>query len=150
MNNHFMEYSYDKFEFKVDKRCWYHDSEFWVREESGLFIVGATDFLQTNAGDVAFLELPEAGMDVTAGDEVGLMETIKTTVVIVAPLSGNIKRVNQVLEDEPGLVNSDAYGDGWIMMIEATNWEAEKADLIDAEAYYPIMEKNIKQAMDKK
>lgn len=147
MPNGFMEYGYDKFVFKVDQRCRYHETELWVRDEGGVYTVGATDFLQMNAGDVAFLELPEAGLQVKAGDEVGVIETIKTTIKIVAPISGTIKMVNTALEDEPDLINSDAYGEGWIMKIEAADWEGEKESLISATQYYPIMEAKIKEAL---
>ena len=147
MPNGFMEYGYDKFVFRVDQRCLYHDSELWIREEGGQFTVGATDFMQINAGDVAFLELPEAGMQITAGDEVGVIETIKTTVKLIAPISGVIKMVNTALEDEPELINSDAYGEGWIMKIEASNWESDREILLTAAQYYPVMEQKIKQAL---
>lgn len=145
MPNGFMEYGYDKFVFRVDQACLYSQDEFWVRDEGGgLFTVGATDFLQINAGDVAFLELPEVGLELKAGEEAGIMETIKTTVKILTPLSGKVKMINAALEDEPELVNSDAYGEGWIMKVEASGWEAERESLLTSAEYYPFMEQKIK------
>ena len=69
MGNDFMEVTYDKFTFRVDNSCLYHPNETWAREEDGLIVVGVTDFLQTNSGDVAFLEAPELGAELAQGSE---------------------------------------------------------------------------------
>ncbi len=148
MEQKFIEVTYDKFTFRVDKTCLYHLGETWAREEDGLIVVGVTDFLQTNSGDVAFLESPEVGTDLTQGSEIGVIETIKTTVTLISPASGTVEEINKSLEDEPQLLNNDAYGKGWIMKIKPSRWEVEKVNLLSPEAYLPIMEVKVKEALD--
>lgn len=148
MSGDYKEVTYDKFTFKVDQSCLYHPNETWAREEEGLIVVGVTDFLQTNSGDVAFLEAPEVGAELTQGGEAGIIETIKTTVALISPVSGTVAEVNSALEDAPELINSDAYGAGWIMKIKPANWAAEKNNLLSPEAYLPIMEEKVKQVLD--
>ena len=150
MGNDFMEVTYDKFTFRVDNSCLYHPNETWAREEDGLIVVGVTDFLQTNSGDVAFLEAPELGAELAQGSEAGIIETIKTTVALIAPVSGTVEEVNTSLEDEPEKINSDAYGEGWIMKIKPSDWESEKGSLLSPEAYFPLMEVKVKEALENK
>lgn len=150
MEREFIEVTYDKFIFRVDTSCFYHSGETWAREEDGLIVVGVSDFLQTNAGDVAFLEAPEVGTELTQGGEAGIIETIKTTVTLVSPVSGTVVEVNTGLEDEPQAINSDAYGDGWIFKIKDSDWATEKANLMSPETYFPVMEKKVKEALEQK
>lgn len=145
----FFEVTYDKFTFRVRKDCLYHAEECWVREENGLVVVGTTDFLQRVAGDVAFLEAPEPGTELVQGGPAGVMETIKATVNLISPLSGRVEEVNSVLEDNPQLINLDPYGEGWILKVAPSNWEAEKAGLMSAEVYLPLMEEKIKRELEK-
>lgn len=147
MSQEYMEVTYDKFTFRVMKDYLYHPEECWVKREGDLVVVGVTDFLQTNAGDVAFIELPEAGKEVKQGDEAGVIETIKTTVTLIAPVSGEIVEVNTALEDDPQLINSDAYGEGWIFKIRPSAWDRDAEKLMIAEAYFPVMEEKIKAAL---
>jgi glycine cleavage system H protein len=148
MSGDYKEVTYDKFTFKVDQSCLYHPNETWAREEDGLIVVGVTDFLQTNSGDVAFLEAPEVGAELAQGGEAGIIETIKTTITLISPLSGTVTEVNPSLADAPELINSDAYGAGWIMKIKPSNWAAEKDSLLSPDAYFPIMEEKVKQVLD--
>ncbi|NPV89496.1 MAG: glycine cleavage system protein H [Firmicutes bacterium] len=145
-----MQFSYDKFTFTVKKGYFYHPNECWAKEENGLIVVGLSDFLQITAGDVAFLESPELGAEVKRGDSVGVIETIKTTVTLISPVSGTVKEVNEALEGDPQLINTDPYGEGWVLKIVPADWEADKKELMDAEAYFPIMEEKVKAQMEKK
>lgn len=150
MPNGFMEYGYDKSIYRVDRSCFYHESELWIREEGKLLAVGATDFLQINAGDMVLVELPDVGRFLQAGDQAGVLETARTTIKLIAPVSGRVKMVNSVLVEEPELINSDAYGEGWVMRLEASNWEKEKESLMKPAEYYPIMESKIKEVLKSK
>jgi len=142
----YLEFAYDKFIFKVKEDYHYHQEECWAKQGAdGLITVGITDYLQRHSGDVAFVELQEAGVEVKQGDEVGNMETIKTTITLIAPVSGVIKEVNGTLEDDPAPINLDPYGDGWIYKIEAANWDGEKQTLMDGQAYLPLMQEKVKQ-----
>ena len=106
----------------------------WARNEDGLVTVGISDFAQESLGDVVFVELPEVGQLAAAGEEIGVVESVKAAADIYAPVSGTVVAVNENLEDAPELVNQDPYGDGWFYRLEATD-EAEVEELLDAAAY---------------
>jgi glycine cleavage system H protein len=150
VNDDFMEITYDKFVFRVMKRFFYHLEECWAKEEGGLILVGVTDFLQKTVGDVAFLELPETGTELTRDGYAGTMETIKTTVMLISPVGGIIKEVNDGVEDNPQLVNTDPYGEGWLFKVAPSDWEADKKALMEAQTYLPLMEEKIKKEIAKK
>jgi glycine cleavage system H protein len=150
VSEEFREVTYDKFTFRVMKNYLYHPEECWAKEEGGLVKVGVSDFLQKTVGDVAFLELPEVGAELTQEEEAGTMETIKATVALISPVSGKIKEVNRGLDENPQLINTDPYGEGWLFKLAPGNWEADKKVLLDAEAYFPKMEAKIKEEMAKK
>jgi glycine cleavage system H protein len=135
----FLEATVDKFTFKVATDRLYTEDHLWIKMEDGLARIGLTDYLQQTAGDVAFAEPTEEGTELAPGDELGSIETMKTTLEIPSPLSGVIKAVNPRLEDEPEMVNQDPYGEGWLVEIELTNWPAERESLLQAEVYYEQM-----------
>lgn len=112
----------------------YASSHEWARNEDGLVTVGISDFAQESLGDVVFVELPEVGQLAAAGEEIGVVESVKAAADIYAPVSGTVVAVNENLEDAPELVNRDPYGDGWFYRLEATD-EAEVEELLDAAAY---------------
>ena len=149
MSQDFMEATYDKFIFRVKKGYLYHSGECWAKEEGGLITVGLTDFLQKTAGDVAFLEAPEVGAEVVQGGEAGVIETIKTTVTLISPAGGVIREVNAALEDNPQLMNTDPYGEGWVFKLAPSDWEKDKKELMNDETYFPLMEEKIKKEMEK-
>ncbi len=150
MGSDFMEVTYDKFTFRVRKEYLYHPEECWAKEEKGLVIVGVTDFLQKTVGDVAFLELPEAGAELTRDGGAGTMETIKTSVMIISPVGGIIREVNGELDENPQLINTDPYGEGWLFKVAPEDWEGDKKFLLDAQTYFPKMEAKIREEMAKK
>ncbi len=150
MSEVFMEVTHDKFLFRVKPDFLYYPEESWVKEDGDLITVGVTDFFQKTAGDVVFIELPEVGTKVARGDEGGVIETIKVTVSPISPVSGVIREVNSGLGDNPQWVNNDPYGEGWIFKVAPSNWEADRKELLDAQAYFPRMEGKIKEEMAKK
>ena len=103
--------------------------------------IGISDFAQDQLGDLTFVELPEVGTVVSKGDEFGTLESTKSVSPLFAPLSGKIVAVNETLEDDPGLVNSDPYGAGWIIEIEPENI-GELSNLMDAPAYVKFLEEH--------
>lgn len=106
----------------------------WVRlDDDGLVTVGITDHAQGLLGDMVFVELPEL-MEVKVGDESGVVESVKAASDIYSPLTGEIVEVNEVLSDNPELVNTDPYGDGWLFRIQPAD-ESDLEELLDAEAY---------------
>jgi glycine cleavage system H protein len=107
----------------------------WVRvEDDGSVTVGISDHAQDALGDVVFVELPDSGRDVSAGDEVAVVESVKAASDIYAPVSGTVIAVNEALADAPETVNSSPYGDGWFFRLQPAD-AGEIEALLDAEAY---------------
>ncbi len=111
----------------------------WVRRSGDDVVrVGITDFAQSALGDVVFVQLPDVGTELTAGESFGEVESTKSVSDLYAPLSGKVTAVNGDLEGDPQLVNSDPYGAGWLLDIqvsEASELESAISALLDAEAY---------------
>ncbi|MEO9300279.1 glycine cleavage system protein GcvH [Acinetobacter pittii] len=93
----------------------------WVKIEGDLVITGITDHAQDELGDLVYVETPEVGSQVTAGEQAGVVESVKTASDIHAPVSGTVVEVNTDLEDDPDFVNEDPYGKGWIYKIKPNN-----------------------------
>lgn len=108
----------------------------WVRltEGSSTVRVGITDYAQEALGDVVYVSLPEVGAKISKGDAVGEIESTKSVSDIYAPLSGTVTARNDALDDQPELINSNPYGEGWILEIEMSE-QAESEALLDAAAY---------------
>ncbi len=106
----------------------------WLRVEDNLVTIGVTEFAQEQLGDVVFIELPEVGSELMAGDEAAVIESVKAAGEIVVPIDGLVAMVNEALIDEPDLLNSAPETEGWILQL--TPIEApEIADFMDAEQY---------------
>ena len=135
----YLETTYDKFTFRVKTGYRYSQDDVWVRPEDGSMTVGLTDFMQRRSGDVAFVELPAAGEEVTAGEPCGLIETIKAAQDVISPLSGMVTAVNEELETRPELVNEDPYGHGWLFRLTPADPAAAETELLDAQAYFQWM-----------
>jgi glycine cleavage system H protein len=112
----------------------------WARhEDDGTIRVGITDYAQEALGDIVFVSLPAAGTTVAAGGVLGEVESTKSVSEIYAPLAGEVVAANDLLEARPELVNSDAYGDGWLVVIRPADG-ADTAALLDAAAYQAIVD----------
>ncbi len=113
----------------------YASSHEWARQEAdGTITVGITDHAQDLLGDVVFVELPEVGRQVNAGEECAVVESVKAASDIYAPVSGEVVAVNEVLGDAPETVNSEPYAGAWFFKIKPSD-AAELDKLLDAEAY---------------
>ncbi len=117
----------------------YTESHEWIRIDGGIATVGITDYAQGELGDVVFLDIPEM-KDVKKGDSFGTIEAVKTVSDIYAPVSGTIVERNGLLEGAPELVNSDCYGQGWMVRIRMAE-ASEAAGLLDAAAYKALIGK---------
>ena len=106
----------------------------WVRVEGSTATIGITSFAADELGDIVFVELPEVGGSLTQYAGFGVVESVKAVSDLFAPISGTVTKVNERLRDEPELLNSDAFGDGWIATVELAD-AAELDALLDAEAY---------------
>jgi glycine cleavage system H protein len=145
----YLETSADKFTFRVAIGRLYGPEGVWVQPEAGSRVrVGLTDFLQQRSGDVAFLSVKPPGTRLQAGDELAELETVKVNLAVHAPVGGTILEVNEALDPTPEVVNEDPYGGGWLAVIEAANWEADRAELLDARAYLAVMQSQVEQELE--
>ena len=114
----------------------------WVREPGeveGSLRVGITDFAQDALGDIVYVQLPEVGLPITAGEPIGELESTKSVSDVFAPVSGEVVARNEALDAAPELVNSDPYGAGWLFEVVPSN-ASELDDLLDARAYGDVTE----------
>ncbi|MBU6249373.1 MAG: glycine cleavage system protein GcvH [Xanthomonadaceae bacterium] len=107
----------------------------WARvEDDGTVRVGISDHAQAALGDLVYVELPEIGASVQAGNGVAVVESVKAASDIYAPVSGEVVAINEALTDKPETINEDAYGDGWLFVVRPSD-RGELDELLDADAY---------------
>lgn len=112
----------------------------WARAEgNGRVTVGISDHAQGLLGDLVYVELPEVGADAKAGEQIAVVESVKAASDVYSPVSGKVVEVNAALSDKPETINEDAYGEGWMFVVELTNAE-EINDLLDPDAYAEALE----------
>ena len=115
------------------------DQHEWVRVDGDTATIGITDYAQEQLGDVVYVELPEVGKALAAGDEAAVVESVKAASEVYAPVSGEIVEVNGDLEGAPGGVNEDAMGRGWFVKMKLSD-SGELAKLMDEDAYKAFVE----------
>jgi glycine cleavage system H protein len=120
--------------FTVPDDCRYLDSHEWARRQNGTVRIGISDFAQDELGDVVFVELPAEGEQLNTGEDFGVIESIKAVSDLYAPVSGAVTARNDDLIDDPGLVNEDPFGDGWMLEVELDD-ESELDDLLSPAEY---------------
>ncbi len=112
----------------------YAKSHEYVHLEGDVATIGITDYAQKELGDVVFVELPQVGSELEAADELGSIESVKAVSELFSPVSGEVVEINEALADNPALVNTDPYGDGWMIKIRMTD-ASELEQLMSAEDY---------------
>jgi glycine cleavage system H protein len=117
----------------------YTEEHEWIRVEGDSATVGITDFAQGQLGDIVFVELPEAGRQVSKGGEAAVVESVKAASDVYAPVSGEVTEANQALSDDPSLVNTAPEGDGWFFKLRLSD-PSELDGLMDAESYQAFCE----------
>ena len=135
----FLEVTVDKFTFKVATDRFYTREGVWALPEANRVRVGLSDFLQQRSGDIAFAEIKPVGTVLAVGDEVAAIETIKVNVILGSPVNDTVLEVNPARETAPEAINQDPYGAGWLAVIDASSWEADRTQLLDAPAYFAVM-----------
>jgi len=118
----------------VPENLLYTEDHEWVKIEGDIATVGITDFAQKELGDIVYVEVETVDDSIDQGEEFGSIEAVKTVSDLFMPLSGEIIEFNEKLEDDPELVNKDAYGDGWMIKIKLSN-TSQTEELMNAEAY---------------
>jgi glycine cleavage system H protein len=110
----------------------------WVKVENGVATIGITDFAQGELGDIVYVDVDTLDEELDAEEVFGSVEAVKTVSDLFMPLSGEVVEFNEALEDEPELVNSDPYGNGWMIKVKLSN-DSQVADLLSAEAYQELI-----------
>ena len=118
---------------KIIEGLYYSESHEYVKVEGDFGFIGITDFAQHELGNVVYVDMPEVDDEVTAGEEFGAVESVKAASDLMSPVSGTVVEVNEALEDEPGLINKDAF-ENWIIKVELSD-KSELDGLMDAAAY---------------
>ena len=110
----------------------------WLRSEGDEVVVGITDYAAGELGDIVYLDLPEVGRELKAGDAAGTIETVKAVESIYAPVDGVVTAVNEELGDHPELVNEDPFGKGWILRMKGA--AQDQTELLDAQGYQSLLD----------
>jgi glycine cleavage system H protein len=134
---------FQKFELRVRKGYYYTEDGLWTSVEGPKVRVGVTDYLQRTRGDAAFVDLVKPGSTVQKQTGIGTLETAKTTVSLLSPISGTVEEVNGMLLEKPELVNSDPYGEGWLITLTPHSLEDDLKSLMSADDYFQLMLKKL-------
>lgn len=124
---------------KIADGLLYSESHEWVKMENGIATVGITDFAQKSMGNIVYVDMPEPDDEVSQNEEFGAVESVKAASDLYSPVSGVVTEVNEALDDEPGLLNKDAYAN-WIIKVKISE-PAELEMLMDAAAYADFLAK---------
>jgi glycine cleavage system H protein len=152
----FLETTVDKFTFRVATDRLYTEEGVWIRPVPGeagagsRVLVGVTDLLQQESGDVAFAKVVAPGTLLIEGQELAELETIKVNVAITSPVAATVYEVNEALASTPEIVNQDPYGKGWLAVLEPTSWETDRQRLLVPQAYYTYMLAEVKREIEKR
>ncbi len=118
----------------------YNEEHLWVKiDDLDMVVVGISEHAQEQLGDIVYVELPQLRREITVGEEIAIIESVKTTSEISAPLSGEIRDVNEALADSPELINESPLDDGWLMRIEPADL-SELDEFMDEDAYREFVE----------
>jgi len=121
-------------DYEIPEELSYTKEDEWVRRDGEEVVIGVTDFAQDQLGDIVFVELPEVGANTEAGVPFGTIESVKAVSDLFAPLSGEVVRINERLEDQPELVNESCYGEGWLIALRPSDPQELEA-LLDDQGY---------------
>lgn len=136
MNSEFLTVWHDKFEFRIPAAGYrFNENDVWVRLEEGVARVGVSDYLQQRLTDIGFFDPPAAGAAVEQFGELGTIESAKAAFEIISPVSGTVKGVNAAAARNPGLINEDPYGAGWLVEVSPANWPEDAELLLDGPGY---------------
>ena len=136
--------------YNLPDDLYYHKEHSWARVDGDKVTVGMTDFFQKEAGDIVFVDLPEEEDEVEQGEVCGKIQSRKWIGKLVAPVSGEIAEVNEDLDEDTSLINTDPYGKGWILVIEASNLDEDLGNLLHGDAVVTFIEEEIKRAEEEK
>ncbi len=130
----------NRFKMNIPENLLYTEDHEWVKIDGDVATVGITDFAQGELGDIVYVEIETEGETIAKGELFGTIEAVKTVSDLFMPMSGEVAEFNEELESEPEIVNSDAYGDGWMIKIKLSDM-SEKDSLLSPDAYKELIGK---------
>ncbi len=122
-------------EIKYDPGCYYTNEHEWAKQSGDGVIIGISDYAQSQLHEIVFVELPKKDANISQGEAIGAVESVKAVTDFYSPVTGTVVEINEALIDGPEKINSDPYGDGWIAKVKPSNWDANVSKLMDAEKY---------------
>lgn len=122
-------------EIDVPENLYYSKEHQWLSVEGERCRVGLTDYAQKQLREIVFIDLPQVGGGVTAGQVMGSVESVKAVADIFSPVTGEVQEVNKDVQENPGIINKSPYQDGWVVVVKASNLTEELKSLLSAEAY---------------
>ena len=131
-------------DYEVKEGLYYSKDYLWVELEDGRAKIGLTDYAQKQLRDILVVDLPDVGTEIEQGEPFGSVESAKTVSDLIAPLSGVVEEVNDAVVENPGLINEDPYGEGWVIIISPTKLDEELKELMDFDAAVKWHEELIK------
>lgn len=147
----YLETTIDKFTFRVATDRLYSVDGVWLRVDETTnpprIRLGVTDFVQQHNGDVAFANVKPPKMALSPGDTFAELETMKVTFELASPLAGTVTETNKSLDSTPELINQEPYDRGWLAVIEASDWNADRPKLLDAPSYLAVMQSQAEQEL---
>lgn len=149
MSEEMLKVTVDKFTFLVPTDRFYSDAGVWVKLEGSRARLGLSDYIQQSSGDIAFAKVKPVGTKVERGDDFADIETVKVDVSVATPAKGTIVEINPKLAGASELVNQDPYEAGWLAVIELADWEADRARLLDPNAYLALVKDQAEAEMKK-
>jgi glycine cleavage system H protein len=149
MSEEMLELTVDKFTFRVPTGLCYNDAGVWVKQEGNGARLGLSDYAQQRSGDMAFAEVKPIETVLKPGDEFASVETIKVNISLPSPVTGTIIEINAELQDAPEWINQAPYGKGWLVVVQLTDWESDKAKLLNADAYYALIKRQAEEEVKK-
>ncbi|MCJ7632260.1 glycine cleavage system protein GcvH [Candidatus Bathyarchaeota archaeon] len=132
-------------DYEVKEELYYCKEHFWAKIDGDIVRTGTTDYGQKALREIVYVELPAVGAEVKQGEAYGTIESVKAVVDLIAPVSGIIETVNESLRDSPEAINSDPYGEGWLITIKSSNLQEELKDLMDFDSAKTFHEEIIKK-----
>jgi glycine cleavage system H protein len=147
----YQEFMVGKFIFKVPVSGYYfNENDCWARVEGNRALLGVSDYVQQSASDMVYFEPPPIGKEVAIFEEAGSLESTKTALDIISPVSGIVVAVNQELVEAPELINQDPYERGWAVEVELTDFESDRELLMDCTEYYSYLKDKVEREFQEK
>jgi len=127
--------------YKIPENLLYTKTHEWAKLlDDGTVLVGITDYAQDALHEIVYVELPEKGKKVTAGEAFMSVESVKAVSEVYAPVSGEVVEINEILTDHPEKINEDPYGEGWLVKIKPSSWDEDSKKLLNATDYQKVVE----------